>query len=64
MKYIVSSIKYDMDGEDIDIPGILEIDVPDDLTDPYDMLEFISDEISNITGFCHTGFYTDPEIIE
>ena len=64
MKYTVSSIKYDTDGEDIDLPGILEIDVPDDLTDPYDMVEFISDEISNITGFCHTGFCTDPEINE
>lgn len=62
MKYIVTDIKYDTDGEDISLPKELEIEVPNELEDGYDIEEFISDEISNQTGFCHTGFTTSPEI--
>jgi hypothetical protein len=62
MKYTVTNIKYDTDGEEIDLPDTLEIEVPEDMTDPEEIDEFLSDEISNITGFCHTGFSTSPEI--
>ena len=58
-EYLVTDIEYDTDGEDIDLPKELKITVPDDEEDP---LEYISDEISKITGFCHNGFATTPEI--
>lgn len=63
MKYTVSNIKYDTDNEDVQLPNELIINVSEDITDPYEIDEYISDEISNITGFCHTGFSTTPEII-
>jgi len=40
----------------------LEIKVPEYIKEPEEIDEFISDEISNITGFCHKGFSTSPEI--
>lgn len=54
MKAIVTNIKYDTDGEVIDLPTTLEINIPSLEQDDVD--NFISDEISNITGFCHLGF--------
>jgi len=57
--YIVTDIKYDTDGEELDLPKELTITVP---ADEEDVEEYISDEISNITGFCHKGFTTNPEI--
>ncbi len=65
MKYTVTNIEYDTDGEDIDLPHTLEIEIPnEDFVNytPEEVCEFISDEISNITGFCHNGFTTTPEI--
>ena len=59
MNYLISDIEYDTDGEQIDLPNELNIDVP---TDIIDVDNFISDEISNITGFCHKGFTTTPTI--
>lgn len=58
MIYIATNIKYDTDGEDIDLPTEIEIDIPDfiDGEDGEDIEEYISDEISNRTGFCHDGF--------
>ncbi len=60
--YIVTNIKYDTDG-DVSIaeslPKTLSITVNDE---EEDVQEYISDEISNITGFCHMGFSTKPEI--
>lgn len=55
MKYTVRNIKYDTDGEEIDLPRELEIDVPGYIEED-DVEEYLSDEISNITGFCHFGF--------
>lgn len=62
MTYEVSNIKYDTDGEEVDLPKTLSITVPDDIVDEVEIDEYISDEISNITGFCHTGYTTDPEV--
>ena len=62
MKYTVTGIKYDTDGEDVDLPETLEIEVPEDVTEPEEIDEYISEEISNVTGFCHKGFSTTPEI--
>ena len=59
MKYLITKIQYDTDGLDIDLPKVLLIDVEDD---EEDVQEYLSDEISNITGYCHFGF--DFEQIE
>lgn len=56
MTYIASNIIYDTDGEIIDLPTTLEINVPNEEIVDEDIEDFISDEISNITGFCHNGF--------
>jgi len=62
MEYTVTDIKYDTDGEQIDLPKTLTITVPEEITEGYDIDEYISNEISNITGFCHKGFSITPEI--
>jgi len=56
MVYKVTDITYDTDGGDVDLPTELDITVPNDLEDKEEIIEFISDEISNVTGFCHLGF--------
>ena len=62
MNYKVTDIEYDTDGEDLGLPVVLNIEVPTDLEDGHEIEEYISDEISNQTGFCHKGFTTSPEI--
>jgi hypothetical protein len=56
MKKTAINIQYDTDGEVVDLPSEIEIDIPNGMTDEEEIEEFISDEISNVTGFCHTGF--------
>ena len=56
MKKTVYNIGYDTDGETVELPTELEIEVPDDLTEQEDIEEYLSDEISNVTGYCHKGF--------
>lgn len=63
MTYEVTNISYDIDIIE-ELPTELTIEVPDDLETDYEKMEFISDEISNITGFCHFGFCTDPILCE
>ena len=55
MKYTITNINYDTDGEIIDLPKKIIVDVPSDTLDE-DIEDYLSDEISNITGFCHKGF--------
>ena len=55
MKALVTNIKYDTDGQKINLPKVLEFDIPIDM-DEEDKLDFVADEISNITGFCHKYF--------
>lgn len=49
MLYAVN-IKWDTDGEKIDLPN--KIEIPKDLID----VDAISDYITDQTGFCHAGF--------
>lgn len=62
--YKVFDIIFDTDGEDVNLPQEIEITVPDTCTCYEEVEEFLSDEISNITGWCHKGFQTSPEIEE
>lgn len=59
-KFVVKGIEYDTDGEEVDLPETLTITVPEDIEDD-DVEEYLSDEISNITGFCHKGFTIEGE---
>ena len=57
MKYLITNIKFDTDGEYIyDLPETLEINVPNNITDEDEIDEYLSDKISDITGWCHKGF--------
>lgn len=56
MKKTAYNISYDTDGEAVELPSELEIEVPDDLTEQEDIEDYLSDEISNVTGYCHKGF--------
>ena len=56
MKAIATNIKFDTDGEVVELPKSLEIEIPNNITDQQEIDDFVSDEISNITGFCHYGF--------
>lgn len=63
MIYKVTDISYDTDGQKIELPRTLDIEVHDEM--PMDeRLDYISDEISNLTGYCHFGFNTLPKINE
>ena len=59
MTYIVTDIQYDTDGEDIDLPESLDIDVPDD--NDEELVDYLGDEISRVTGYCHEGFTFDKK---
>lgn len=49
------NIQYDTDGRKVKLPKELEIELDDDLNED-EIEETVSDEISNITGYCHFGF--------
>jgi uncharacterized protein YdeI (YjbR/CyaY-like superfamily) len=64
--YLVSNIEYDTDGRKVNLPKTLEVLVPEEINaDGREAIEqYISDEISNRTGYCHKGYNTVPEIPE
>lgn len=64
-RYDITNIKYDTDGAKVRLPKKMKITIPDDVEKTYEGVEqYISDEISNRTGFCHAGFATTPQIPE
>lgn len=50
MVYRVSNIKYDSDSKNLPRELLINVKYGEDVE------ETLSDEISNITGFCHFGF--------
>ena len=56
MKAIVSNVQFDTDEEEVDLPVGFEIEIPSDIVEEQEIDDYVSDEISNITGFCHFGF--------
>lgn len=58
----VSKIKWDVDNKsDIkNLPKTMTVEVTsydvDDITDEYEVEDFISDYITDEIGFCHDGF--------
>ncbi len=59
--YVAKKIKYDTDGAKIDLPKTLAIPIPNEMDDEDEIMDFISDEISNITGYCHFGFEAEEK---
>lgn len=55
MIYKVTNIRYDTDGQKVELPRTLDIEIPDDMSSD-EIEDFLSDEISNLTGYCHFGF--------
>ena len=58
MKIIASEIEYDTDDL-TDLPETIEIEVPNGIDDVVELNDYVSDQISNRTGFCHNGFTTE-----
>jgi len=58
--YKITDIKYDTNDAS-DLPKTLKIEVPKGY-EGYEADEFISDKISDETGFTHKGFNTTPKI--
>ena len=55
--FTVSNIDWDTDGEEIDLPDEMTVNVKEDEQLEDDEIEqYISDKISDETGFCHFGF--------
>jgi len=60
-EFVVRDIEYDTDGEEIDdLPETLTITVPEEI-EADNVEQYLSDEISNQTGFCHYGFTIEGE---
>jgi hypothetical protein len=63
MKYRVFNIKWDIDDGEGSTPSELIIDVPAENTNtPDDIEQYLTDEISNISGWCHDGYDFEPVI--
>ena len=50
----IYEIEYDTDGEEIELPTELTLDV--NTNDVEEIADLASDYISDTTGFCHNGF--------
>lgn len=63
-KYIITNIEWDADKQTKKtLPKEVVVNVPDEEHTCYEDIEqYISDELSNVTGYCHEGFATTPEI--
>lgn len=56
MKVRAFNIDYDTDGENVELPQEIFIFIPSIFDTQEEIEEFISDEITDITDFCHFGF--------
>lgn len=55
MEVTAFNIKYDTDGEQVDLPEELTFYIPNE-EEIENISDIVSDKISNETGFCHLGF--------
>jgi len=55
--FLITDIDWDTDGEEVDLPEEITVNVSEDEELEEDEIEeYISDKISDKTGFCHFGF--------
>lgn len=52
-RYYVTGIEWVLDGENVNLPTEMMVQVPEDENDPG---EYISNKLSEETGFLHAGF--------
>jgi len=53
----VTYIDWDTDNEAVDLPSQLLIPIPEGMEEDIEEIEdYVSDTISEDTGFCHKGF--------
>lgn len=54
----LTNINWDTDGEDIDLPNEVEApnEIVKDFNDEEELLDYLSDWLSDEYGFCHDGF--------
>lgn len=62
--YVITNIEYDTEGHKPKLPKRMTIAVPAHVKGYEEIETFISDTISNRTGYCHKGFATTPKIPE
>lgn len=69
-RLVVYNIKWDTDGYDVNLPGRIELKYTDLLyeeecrntdLDEDELLERVSDYLSDTYGFCHSGFMITTE---
>ena len=66
-KYKATGILWDLDPEDIEAGVVLpvEMSIPEEITDDCkdyeDLVETVSDYLTDMTSFCHGGFELDVE---
>lgn len=59
-----TDIKWDTDGVPMGLPS--EVEIPEDVTEEADgdgevLLDLVSDYLSDLTGFCHEGFFLEED---
>jgi hypothetical protein len=62
-KVTVTDIMWDTDGEKVDgLPVQILIEIPASIKRRDDAEEYVSDKVSEVSGFCHDGFSCTPEL--
>lgn len=58
-----TNIIWDADDEDTSsLPTEIDISIPKSIKSYEEAVEFVSDAITNLSGFCHMGFTCSPEL--
>jgi hypothetical protein len=59
----LTDIQYDTDEEEVDsLPSEMTVLIPASITSEEEAEHFLSEHISNATGWCHQGFTVDPPL--
>ena len=59
----VTDIVWDTDGEKVDgLPEQVGVKIPASIKNRDEAEEYISDKLSEVSGFCHEGFTCTPEL--
>ena len=62
-KGTVTDIVWDTDDEEVDdLPEQITIEIPASIKSRDEAEEYVSDKVSEVSGFCHDGFSCTPEL--
>jgi len=64
---VITDIQYDLDedlgdAEKYDVPSTIITSIPQNIKTISEAEDYLSDLISDVTSWCHSGFNTRPEI--